>query len=365
MILHLYFARRFLRAFLGLLLVFGILVILFDLIEQIRRLSGTPAGLGEALGLTMLHVPETLYELMPLLVVLASVAMFVGLARSSELVVTRSAGRAALVSLAAPVLVACMLGLVALTVMNPIVAGTLKRYLALSDTYLVGTRSTLSVSAEGLWLRQGGPEGQTVIRSARASAAGTTFYDATFYSFAPEGGLTRRIEAREATLVEGHWALRDVKLWPLDRDSNPEAKAETMASMRLPSSLTPDRIRDSFGEPSTIAIWDLPGYTAALKEAGFSARRHEVWLHTELARPLFLMAMVLISAAFTMRHARSGRVGLAVLTSVLMGFALHYAKNFAQILGDNGQIPVYAAAWAVPVAALMLSLGLVLQMEDG
>ncbi|MGR3198079.1 MAG: LptF/LptG family permease, partial [Paracoccus sp. (in: a-proteobacteria)] len=55
----------------------------------------------------------------------------------------------------------------------------------------------------------------------------------------------------------------------------------------------------------------------------------------------------------------------AVLTSILMGFSLYYVKNFAQILGDNGQIPIWVAAWAPPVASLMLSVGLVLQMEDG
>ncbi len=365
MILHFYFARRFLRAFLGLALVFAVLVVLFDLIEQVRRLADTPASFGQAFGLALLHTPETLYEILPLIMVLATVATFVGLARTSELIVSRAAGRSALVSLASPVLVAFLLGALALGLLNPIVAATSKRYSTLMDIYLSGGASTLSFSTEGLWLRQGDEGGQTVIRAARANAEGTKFYDVTFHSYAAEGGLTRRVEARTAELREGAWQLTHAKLWPLDGTGNPEATAETHADFRIPSTLTVDRIRDSFGQPATIAIWDLPDYAAALQEAGFSARRHMVWLQTELARPFFLMAMVLISAAFTMRHTRLGRTGLAVLTSVMMGFSLHYVKNFAQILGENGQIPVMAAAWAPPVAALMLSVGLVLQMEDG
>lgn len=365
MILHLYFARRFLRAFLGLMLVFTLLILLFDMIEQVRRLSDTPAGFSQVLGLSLLHAPETIYELIPLITVLATVAMFVGLARTSELVVSRASGRAALVSLMSPVLVAFLIGVVALAVMNPIVAVTLKRYSALSELYLTGTESALSFSSEGLWLRQGDGEGQTVIHAARANAEGTRFYDVTFYGYAPGGGMISRTEAGRAELGDGAWQLTEVKDWALGPSGNPEAGATLSDSATVPSTLTVDNIRDSFGEPSAISIWDLPAYTAALTEAGFSARRYLVWIQTELARPFFLMAMVLIAAAFTMRHARFGKTGIAVLTSVLMGFSLYYVKNFAQILGDNGQLPIMVAAWAPPAASLMLALGLVLQMEDG
>jgi len=104
---------------------------------------------------------------------------------------------------------------------------------------------------------------------------------------------------------------------------------------------------------------------AQLKEAGFSARRHEVWFQMELARPLFLTAMVLLGAAFTMRHVRFGGTGIAVLSAVMLGFTLFYIRNFAQIMGENGQIPILLAAWAPPVASILLALGLLLNMEDG
>ena len=77
------------------------------------------------------------------------------------------------------------------------------------------------------------------------------------------------------------------------------------------------------------------------------------------------MAMVLVGAAFTMRHVRSGGTGLAVLMAVLLGFGLYFVRNFAQILGENGQTPVSLAAWAPPIAAFLLPLGLLLHAEDG
>jgi lipopolysaccharide export system permease protein len=85
----------------------------------------------------------------------------------------------------------------------------------------------------------------------------------------------------------------------------------------------------------------------------------------ELANTLFYAAMVLVAAAFTLRHTRFGRTGVMTLGALLMAFSLYFVRNFAQILGENGQIPVMLAAWGPPLATLMLPLGLLLHLEDG
>ena len=103
----------------------------------------------------------------------------------------------------------------------------------------------------------------------------------------------------------------------------------------------------------------------ASKKQGFPRVRHKVWQQMEFARPLFLMAMVLVGASFTMRHTRFGKTGVAVLAAIMMGFALYYVRNFAQILGENGQLPTMIAAWTPPIASILLALGLLLHMEDG
>ena len=159
--------------------------------------------------------------------------------------------------------------------------------------------------------------------------------------------------------------LNGAKSWPLGQGVNPEQNASTHDRMTVPSTLTQERIRDSFGTPSVVPIWDLPAYITQLEIAGFSARRHMVWLQMELARPLFLVAMVLVAAGFTMRHSRLGRTGVSVLLAVMLGFGLYYVRNFAQILGENGQVPALLAAWAPPVASVLLALGVILQREEG
>lgn len=365
MILHLYFARRFALSILVIAAVLGALILLVDIIEQARRYGGMDVSFGQRLELTLLNIPTTINQILPLIMILATIALFVSLARSSELVVTRAAGRSAMRALVAPVTIALALGLLATAMLGPIVSATSKRYTTLSEMYQSGGSSALLISQEGLWLRQGDRAGQMVIRAARSNADASVLYDVTFIAYTPGGAPTQRIEAGSAALQDGAWSLRNAKVWPLGPDVNPEANATRHDLLSIPSTLTLDRIRESLGTPAGVSIWDLPAFIDQLEQAGFSARRHHVWFQVELARPLFLMGMVLVAAGFTMRHTRFGGTGMAVLAAVLLGFGLYFLRSFAQILGENGQLPIALAAWAPPVASVLLALGLLLQAEDG
>ena len=363
MTLSLYIARRFLFTFLRVFGVFFGVLYLIDILEQLRRFKEA-GGLGLAARMAALNVPESLYTILPLVMILSAIALFLGLARSSELVVVRAAGRSGLRFLLTPVWVAMVIGLVAVAVLNPLVAATSKEYAAARAALVQEGASVLSISDEGLWLRQGAVDGQTVIHADQAGPDGTQLFGVTFLTFDASGQPVARIAAGSARLEAGAWVVTDARRWDLTA-ANPDATVEQSDSLRLPSELTAERIRDSFGEPSSIAVWDLPAYIAGLERAGFSATGYKVWFQNQLALPLFLSAMVLVAAGFTMRHMRAGKVGMMVLLAILGGFALFFLRNFAQVLGDNGQIPVAMAAWTPPLAAVLLAMGLLLHLEDG
>ncbi|GFE64054.1 LPS export ABC transporter permease LptG [Litoreibacter roseus] len=362
--LDLYFARRFTSSFLIVFSVFFGIVVLIDMVEQLRRFDSDAVGLLEAAQLALLNSPGTLYRMLPLLIVLATISLFLGLARTSEMVVTRASGRSAFRSLFGPILTAALFGVFGIAVLNPIVAATGKQFEVVATRYS-GEGSVSSVSDQGLWLRQASFAGQIVIRAGGANLDGTKFFDVTFYGFDNEGAAQYRIEAQEAVLNPGAWQLSQAKRWTFNAPINPESGSVQHERLRIPSDLTQDQIRDSFGTPSAIPVWELPRFIRQLDRAGFSALQHRVWLQMELANPVLFAAMVLIGAVFTMRHTRFGKTGLMVLFAVLMGFSIYFLRNFAQVLGENGQIPVIVAAWAPPLAGIFMSVGLLLHTEDG
>jgi len=364
MILHRYIALRFLRAFGIVMAVFVAILLPIDMADQLRRI-GSDHGFSAVLELALLNLPRSLNGLMPLFVILAALVLFLGLARTSELVVIRAAGRSALKAAASPVAVAVLIGLLSLLILNPLVASTARQY-DLTLARLLGQESrTVSVSGQGLWLRQGVQSEQTVIRAAATNFDGTHLFNASFFTFDANGQMLERMDAAEAILERGAWTLSNVKRWPLAGSANPEADAQEFATLTLPSTLTAEQIRDSFGSPETIPIFELPAFIRQLNAAGFAALQHRTWFQMQLSSPLLLAAMVLIGAGFTMRHTRFGKTGVMVLSAILLGFAVVFLRRFAEVLGETGQVSATLVAWTPPVAAILLALGLLLHTEDG
>lgn len=366
MILARYVAGRYLRAFLLLAAVFLAILLLIDMVEQIRRFSDNGITLGGAARLSALSVAGSFYNILPLIGLLAGIMLFLALSRSSEMVAIRASGRSALGCVIAPALMAGLIGAFAVAVLNPMVATTESHYSAEVARIESGSAQTVSLSEDAVWLRQavGKDGGQMMIRAARTSPDATTLYDASFIIYEPEIGPAVRIEAQEAVLTGGNWQLNDVKQWSLT-DPNPEASAGQMDSLNLPTELTADRIRDGFGSPQAIPVWELPAYIAGLERAGFSALRHRVWLQMELALPLTLAAMVMVASVFTIRHMRGRKTGGLVMAAFTAGLALFFLRSMAQVLGDNAGLPPAFAGWAPPVIALLFSIGALLQLEDG
>ncbi|TPE52963.1 LPS export ABC transporter permease LptG [Amaricoccus solimangrovi] len=360
-----YVLRRFLRAILAVFLIIAILILLFGAVENLRRFTDAGASAGDVMRITLLEAPETLYQVFPLVLMLGSLLTFLGLARTSELVVMRAAGISALRLIRVPIAAAVVIGIVFVAAVNPFVAATIKRGLVLEDDFRAGGGSQISFSADGVWLRQADePGGQTVIQAARTNADGTILSRVRMYRFDGEGTIYSRIDALAARLVPGQWVLEQATRWDKDADGRFD-RVVTGERIVLPSTLTSAQILDSFSPPEVVGFWHLGTFIATMEESGFSGLRHRLFLQSELAKPALFAAMVLIGAAFALRPARFGQTGIMILLAVLAGFALYFLKNFAESLGADGQIPILAAAWTPPIAAILLSLGLLLHLEDG
>ena len=144
-----------------------------------------------------------------------------------------------------------------------------------------------------------------------------------------------------------------------------EKSAQTSEKLIIPSNLTKEEIRERVSDPSSVSIWDLQNHITQLKAAGFSVLRYEVRLHSELSHPLFLIAMMLIGCAFTMKNFIGNKKSLAIIASIMLGFGLYYVRNFAQLLAESGQLNLIAATWIPSISSILIALGLILHMEDG
>ena len=75
--------------------------------------------------------------------------------------------------------------------------------------------------------------------------------------------------------------------------------------------------------------------------------------------------MTLVAAGFSMRPSRRGGVAQMLASGVAAGFSLFLISKIAEEFGQSGALPAVLAAWAPAASGLMLSVALLLHLEDG
>lgn len=355
-----YIGRQFAVRFGAMLLALTAIVYLLDTIELLRRASTRQeVTLPLVLQISLLKLPQLMQEMIPFVVLFATMLTFWRLSRSHELTVVRAAGISVWQFLLPALTIALLIGGFRLAVLNPVGAVLYSSYEQIESKVLRGRTSLLAVAQSGFWLRQTDGRGNAVIHAARVSSHEMELYDVTVFNFEGTDRFASRIDAAAARLEPGAWALKNARI------STPDGATQFEASHRMPTDMTVERIQESFASPETISFWELPAFIRVLENAGFSAVRHRLYWHRLLAGPLLLFAMVLLAATFSLRPPRRGGTFMLVVAGISAGFLLYFVSNLVAALGQNTNIPVALAAWTPAGVSTLIAVTLLLHLEDG
>lgn len=361
--LEIYVLGRTLASVAAALAVIGAVVLLVQFVDLSRSVGvRADVTVAQLFGLTLLRAPGLLLILLPFVFLFGGIAAFVGLNRKSELVAMRAAGVSAWRFVLPSAFAAFAIGVVAITLVNPLAAALNARYeadrAAMMENYLTD-------APKEVWLRQGDDHTQIVIHArARDVTDGAVRLRAVslfIYQKNPKGQIEfkRRLEAREARLMPGFWRLTDV------REATAGESSVRSDSLSIRSTLDSEGAMARFASPEAIAFWRLPSAIRLTEQAGFSAAAYRLRFQQLLATPLLYAAMSILAAAFSLRLARLGGLAGLAGAGVALGFVFFFFNEFSGALADADFIPLSAAAWAPPLVALLSGLTLLCYTEDG
>ncbi|WP_342362932.1 LPS export ABC transporter permease LptG [Terrarubrum flagellatum] len=352
-----YFALRSFKAMLGVFATVCVLIYTVDFVELMRRASDTPTATAPGMALLALYrTPSVTEQVLPFAVLFGAMSAMLNLSRKLELVVTRSAGVSVWEFLQPPVLVALFIGLFMVGVYNP-VSARMKQQATEIEAAVFG--KGVKALGQETWIRQKSVDGQAIIRAMGVEPGGTTLSEVTAFLFSPAGDFIERIEAKKAALKERYWEMTQVKV--ISIDSPPEQHDAYL----VPTNLKAEQVRQSFVPPASVPFWDLPKLIEQTRLAGLDATRYQLQYQTLLAKPLLLVAMVIIASTVSLRFFRMGGVARMVLGGVLAGFVLYVIRQLVEDLGGNGLLNVSAAAWTPAAVAALTGAFVLLHLEDG
>jgi lipopolysaccharide export system permease protein len=359
--LSLYFARHFAKMVISIFVIGFLLITAVTYIEFFNRaFKGDFAG-GFTLALVALfRVPSVTEDSLPFAVLYGSIAAFVIANRRLEVVVARAAGISAMQFLLPACIVGLLIGIIGTTLYNPLAVSLLNWSDALTAQITPHGQQPVVASRTGpVWVRQATQGIESIIGSPQSFDDGLGLIQPTAYVFGPGGVFRERIDAAKAHYESGNWRLEDALV------TAPNLTPRKTAVYNLPTNLTANEVKRTFLQTDSVSFWQLPKLAASAERAGVPANRFLLQYNVLLARPILLLAMVLIAANVSLRFSRSRDVGWMIITGVAVGFMLYVLMKIAWDLGSSGIVPPPLAAWLPATVAILFGVTVLLHLEDG
>lgn len=349
------------------------LFLFFDLVDELQYL-GRRGGLEgaanvyqirHALLYVVLLVPNHLYELLPISVLIGTIFVMARLAQSSEYTILRTSGLGPWRALR------LLLGLGAFFVLLSFAVGD---YLApASDraAQLLKARyqNKITVGQTGAWLKEKQTYNNYVV-NVKALTPENKMQGVRIFEFNNQGQIVSTTEAPQATFGEGDaWVLNQVtrEEFPQTGDAgtrskatlqdNPRITRQTLQSYQWRSGISAEMVAVALLKPERMATIDLFNYVRHLDANGQTAQRYEIEFWKKVFYPLSCLVMVMLALPFAYLHFRSGGIAGYVFAGVMIGISFFLLNNVFGYIGNLRNWQPWLAAAAPGLLYMTVSLG--------
>jgi lipopolysaccharide export system permease protein len=352
------------REFLSKLALFFIILLgvvyLFDTVELIKRASGNDGiTMTTILSLALLKLPDIGQQILPFIILFASIATFRSLSDRQELVCLRGAGLSAWQFMMPIMSIVFIISLIYITVLHPLSAAATARYQSLQNVYFGDGSETITVIDDGLWLRQEDNTGNFILNADQLDARDWSMSEVTVFFFDENNTHIQRIDAGKAYLTKNEWVFENVSVHRVGQVPS------QLPRLLLTTTLTTDVITESFANPQSISFWRLPHFINVLEVAGLETTEMKLYYQSLLSQPIFLIAMVFLAAAISLRTERVATLLPIIVGGLGFGFIVFFLSGFLRALGMGHEIPIILAVWSSPLLIIFGATSMLSRLEDG
>jgi lipopolysaccharide export system permease protein len=348
----------------------------FDMVDELQYLgksNGLPSGLPtandvyqirHALVYVALLVPNHLYELLPISVLIGSIFVMARLAQSSEYTILRTSGLGPWRALK------MLLSLGAIFVVLSFVIGDYVAPLSERTAQLLKARyqGTITVGQTGAWLKEK-QAFNTVIANVKTLSPRNEMLGLQIFEFNSKGLVVSKMQAASATFGQySSWQLHDVTRTEFNLSTDPatagnqvsqsaSVTTNSMDSFRWPTDITPEMVSVAVLKPDRMGTVDLFNYIRHLDANGQTAQRYEIEFWKKVFYPLSCLVMVMLALPFAYLHFRSGGIAAYVFAGVMIGISFFLLNNVFGYVGNLQNWQPWLAAAAPGMLYMAISLG--------
>ena len=358
-----YLLKKFIKNFIYFISISLLIVFLVEFVELLRRTSENPniPSIFYVIYLALLKITESIAYIIPISVFVTTMMTCRTLNKYREMVIIQNAGLHSFRILYPFVFFIILFCAIYFIILNPLFSHATNSYQKIEQEVFRGKLSKTSISKSGIWLRQGSVNNKIVIRAANFIPERSLFKDATFFIFTKRNNFTERIDVESAQLEKEFWILKNAII------NKPNKKVIKIDEYTLKTNLSIKKIEDSFLDPQSLSIWKIPSFIELLKESGFSATKHQIYLFKTIFLPLYLIGLILIAGSFTIKFTQTKpKTFFLILTGTVIGFLIHVLSETIYSLGIANKLPfwnVWVASLAPSIITIMIGAFFVIHFE--
>ncbi|MEY3871197.1 MAG: hypothetical protein RLZZ296_192 [Pseudomonadota bacterium] len=347
------------------------LFLFFDLVDELPAIGkSSPLGgeehvylLRHALLYVGLQIPNHIYELLPISVLIGTIFVMARLAQSSEFTILRTSGLGPWKALR------LLLSLGAVFVVVSFAVGDYLAPIADRGAQLLKAKyqGRITIGQTGAWLKEKQPYSNSVV-NVRALTSNNEMQGIRIFEFDNKGLVVSMTEAESANFGENNsWVLNkttrtDFQIRPSTDGINKAVESANVsisreAEMRWPTDISAEMVSVALLKPDRMATYDLFNYVQHLKANGQTAQRYEIEFWKKVFYPLSCLVMVFLALPFAYLHFRSGSVTSYVFGGVMIGISFFLLNNVFGYIGNLQNWQPWLAAAAPGMLYTVISLG--------
>ncbi len=328
----------------------------FDFVDELPNLGKANQAyrMTQVLAYVALRIPNHLYELLPIAVLIGTIFVMARFAQSSEYTILRTSGLGPWRALRA--LLVLGMGFTVLT----FATGDYIAPLADRTAQLLKARMSggVSVGSTGAWLKERQRYHSYNVNVGVLTPEGQ-MQNVRIFEADSRGFLVSLTQAPRATFEEGGWQLQDADRTEFTSAQGDDARVDRvhLPSMRWPTEITQEMVSVALLRPdrmSTIALFQYIRHLAANAQ---SSQRYEIEFWRKVFYPLSCLVMVVLALPFAYLHFRSGGITSYVFGGVLIGISFFLLNNVFGYIGNLQNWKPWLAAGAPGLIYTLFSLG--------
>ena len=344
----------------------------FDRVDELQylgKINGL-AGTGDiyqirhALLYVALLIPNHLYELLPISVLIGTIFVMSRLAQSSEYTILRTSGLDPWRALK------LLLGLGAFFVVLSFAVGDYLAPLTERTAQLFKARyqSGITVGQTGAWLKEK-QANNSYIANIKTLTAKNEMQGVQLFEFDETGHVVSTTQAPKARFGnDDSWLLSDAtrsqfsvplagSSAAVGEASNAKVSKEVLKTFRWPTEISEEMVSVALLKPERMRTLDLFNYIRHLDANGQTAQRYEIEFWKKVFYPLSCLVMVILALPFAYLHFRSGGIATYVFAGVMIGISFFLLNNVFGYIGNLRNWQPWLAAAAPGMLYMALSLG--------